>query len=277
MITEPPIELDDSDTESESDLMVNGNIELNVDPVAQQMLDEENEPIILDDLQLSFDSTPSEREQPNGKTNAIDDGDDDGDDVVYIVIDDDDEDSNDIESANGDGDDAYTIHGDNNVDVDDTINELSNSPIPDKPPDGGYKCPLCVSCYSTIEFLQMHLSNYHSTSTIHSFLSTSGQKTVRVRPIPISKRIEDLPTENILIDDTPDTAEYAQYLFGYEFEKTSTGQSKCPKCDFTGLKFKTINHVFSHTNRRLFSCMVCYRRYGTLAHARSHMRKLHSY
>lgn len=190
------------------------------------------------------------------------------DDEVYIVIDDDD-------SANEVGDDD----DDGDYDDDDADDDIENEPDDDGsrvPLDGGYKCPLCKSCYSTIDFLQMHLSNFHSKNTIYKYLAVATTSSSNeVHHMNISKRIEDLPSENILLDDSSEAAEYSKYIFEFRFEKTATGMRKCPKCEFTGNLWKVKNHVFTHLKKKLFTCLICQQKFNTLPKCRLHMRKVH--
>lgn len=191
------------------------------------------------------------------------------DDEVYIVIDDDDSEDEVVEDDDGDGD----------YDDEDGDDEIKNEPDDDgtrAPSDGGYKCPLCKSCYSTIDFLQMHLSNFHSKKTIYKYLAVATTSSSnKVDHMNISKRIEDLPSENILLDDSAEAAEYTKYIFEFRFEKSASGLRKCPKCDFTGRLFKVKNHVFTHLKRKLFTCLICKQKFNTLSKSRMHMRKEH--
>lgn len=204
-----------------------------------------------------------------------------GDDVVYVVIGDEESDTR-VAGTNeeDDNDDSYEdIDENEEIEYADLDEEIENEPEEDRtsaPVDGGYKCPLCKSCYSTIDFLQMHLSNYHSKSTIYNYLAVASTNDPNImHPIKLSKRIEDLPCENILLEESPEAAEYSKYLFGFRFDKIASGLSKCPKCHFTGTRFKVKNHVFTHLQAKVFKCMICQQRYKTLSACRLHMRKIH--
>lgn len=209
------------------------------------------------------------------------------DDVVYVVIGDDDSD-NDIADADNDedvdesgyaaldDDDDDSNANDNNFVNNEIRNEPDQSGISTLPTDGGYKCPLCKSCYSTVHFLQMHLNNYQSKNAIYNYLSVATKNpSKKVNYMPLSKCIEDLPSENILLEQSPETAEYSKYVFEFRFEKNSAGLGKCPKCNFTGIISKVKNHVFTHLKEKLFTCMICKQKYHTLAKCRHHMRKMH--
>lgn len=220
--------------------------------------------------------------------NAVDDED------VCIVIDDDDSESTDVMISRHENQhdrilpeqkstrpDFIFIEDDDDDDYedDDADDEIENEPDYDgtgELSDDGYKCPLCQSCYSSIDFLQMHLSNFHSESTIHKYLAVATRSSSdKVHHLNISNRIEDLPSENILFEDSPEAAEYSKYIFKYRFEKTAAGLMKCPKCDFTGIMFKVKNHVFTHSKKKLFTCSICKQKLSTLSNSRMHMRKVH--
>lgn len=284
-----PIEVE-SDSGSEPPIE-NGN-GMDGDPAPQLMVDDVSE-FFENDSQESRDNDDSDVELVSESKAANETV----DDVVYVLIGDDDKPDSgnaavDIdeyeylktEIQNEPEDDEVDDEMENEYAAfdDDYENaEIENEPDDDgtRPPlDGGYKCPLCKSCYSTIEFLQMHLSNYHSKSTIYNYLAvatTNNSTSSIMSRINLSKRIEDLPSENIFLEEAPETVEYAKYLFGFQFEKVAPGLCKCPKCEFTGLSFKVKNHVFTHLKKKLFHCMICQQKFNTLARIRLHMRKTH--
>lgn len=253
--------------------------------MAQQLVTEELPVDFDNDSQESRDIDESDIElvnESNARAENVSNAEHSADeDVVYVVIGDDDSDNNVIEDDDGENEYA-ALFNDDDEDADDDLNvndEIENELDEDgtnAPLHGGYKCPLCQSCYSTIEFLQMHLNNYHSKSTIYSYLAVATTNpSDKVNHIKLSKRLEDLPTENILLEDSPEAAEYSKYLFDFRFEKTASGSRKCPKCNYTGVVFKVKNHVFTHLKTKLFNCLICKQKFNTLAKSRKHMRKIH--
>lgn len=272
------------ETDSDDEKPYESAIDIDDDSNQQLMTDEM--PIEFEnDVQESHDNDESDVELIVGSSV---DGEDEisvenvmDDDVIYVIIGDIDVDKKGLEENNVNNIDA--VENDNETLDDDYVNnDIENEPDEDRtnmPMDGGYKCPLCADCYSTIEFLQMHLSNYHSKSTIYNYLTvattTTNQTNKVTNHIKLSKRIEDLPAENILLENSLEATDYSKYLFGFRFEKTSSGLNKCPECKYTGVMFKVKNHVFTHTKKKLFTCIICKQKFHTLARIRRHMRKVH--
>lgn len=283
------------DVDSESGSEVPYDSDIVIDEVAMQQMMQRDDLYIDEAVPGDFDNDSQEsrdiefvkelspsRGQESNTEKPTDD------DVVYVVIGDDDSD-NDIADADDDdddfdesgyaaldNDDDYKNANDSNLVNNEILNEPDQSGTSTPPTDGGYKCPLCKSCYSTIYFLQMHLNNYHSKNAIYNYLTVATKNpSKKVNHMPLSKCIEDLPSENILLEHSPETDEYSKYVFEFRFEKTATGLGKCPKCNFTGIISKVKNHVFTHLKKKLFTCMICKQKYHTLAKCRHHMRKMH--
>lgn len=216
------------------------------------------------------------------------------DDVVVVIDDDDNEENNDIGQKNydessvhddniNDNDNSNSVYNDDEYDdthsnqfgndilIEEDTNETNVDESSTADDSNSYKCPLCKSCYSTIEFLQMHLSNFHSKTSIFRYLSN----------VPTMEQQDTFNTDksvvgSIVIEDSPEAAEYSKYLFGIHFEKNASGLRKCPKCSYASDRlFSVRNHLFTHLKRKIFTCLSCKRKFHKLSMCRQHIRQMH--
>lgn len=274
----------------ERPVKVDGNsdtkYEVETGNVIQEMADKEiedysdNDSCISFDIELAHEQSGLLEYESNAKPQS-------DEDVVCVVISDDDNDAAEEESV-GDEENVCIVLDKNGKGADDdyyAVEEIRNEPdrneVDSSALTSAHKCPLCKSWYITMEFLEMHLINYHSESTIHNYLSAAATSddvmhaTNKKMHIQKSKCIEELPAENILLKALPETAEYSKYLFNFDFPKNARGVNKCPKCDRMGPASILKNHVFTHLKAKLFSCMICKEQFHTIDKIRHHIRKRH--
>lgn len=84
--------------------------------------------------------------------------------------------------------------------------------------------------------------------------------------------VRRLAKENFKLDDSSEAEEYSRYLYDYQFRNVN-GFFGCPKCN---RKTKQQNHmkrhIFSHLQRKIFTCTICNIKLSNPLHTREHNR-----